>query len=60
MSGFLRSLHFPYLQLAMVILLASGCSTTTVPVGKYDVLAESSQNILKGTTETYILSPVRM
>jgi hypothetical protein len=31
----------------------TGCSTTTVPIGKYDVLAESSQTILKGTTETY-------
>lgn len=42
-----------YLQLAMIIFLMAGCSTTTVPIGKYDVLAESSQTILKGTTETY-------
>ncbi len=48
-----RRLSFRYLGLAAIVSLVASCSPTTVPVGKYDLLAESSQNILSGTTETY-------
>jgi hypothetical protein len=48
-----KRLRFHYGELVALVLLAVSCSTTQVPVGKYDVLAESGQNILSGTTETY-------
>ncbi len=45
--------YFPFNHLFfLVVLLATGC-TSVIPVGKYDVLAGSSQEILNGTTETY-------
>lgn len=36
----------------LITVLTAGC-TGTVPVGQYDALAESSQTILSGTSETY-------
>ena len=41
-----------YAAIFLITVLAAGC-TATVPVGKYDALAESSQKILSGTSETY-------
>ncbi|MGH8550807.1 MAG: hypothetical protein ACRERU_19855 [Methylococcales bacterium] len=51
MNGNLGCFALRPLALFIVVLLSAGC--TSVPVGKYDVLAESSQRILNGTSETY-------
>lgn len=48
----MKRLSFRYLALAVVVCLAAGCAPK-VPTGKFDLLAQSTQKILKGTTETY-------
>ncbi|MDD1626228.1 MAG: hypothetical protein LUQ26_01945 [Methylococcaceae bacterium] len=51
MNGNLSRLNFRLLGVFIIVLLTVGCSS--IPVGKFDVLAESSQGILNGTSETY-------
>lgn len=51
MNGNLSRLNFSLLGVFIIVLLTVGCSS--IPVGKFDVLAESSQGILNCTSETY-------
>ena len=53
MGKLLVRLNFRYLILALVIFLAAGCATTTIPVDKFDSLAQSSKKLLKITIDTY-------
>lgn len=52
MSKTLWCFKFKLPGLFLIILLFTGC--TTIPVGRYDVLANSSQEILSNTSETYV------
>lgn len=51
MNSYLIQANLKYLVVFLLAFCAVGC--TTIPAGKFDVLAGSSQNILSGITETY-------